>query len=449
MKLLKLLFSFEGELDRRIYLLTALPVFFLQHAFVLLCIGPSPRAEKLDLASFLFNPMRATLAANEWTALAAVALALAVTWILMALSIRRVRRDGADFALTIPMIMPMLQLPMIILLSLVPKTIGGVAQTTVIDGHPPRKRGAVTLPAMQGALAGGAICLAACAFGTLVFGSYGYALFLATPVVVGITAAYLANRKDNIGAARTGYVVAASLMLGAIGIMGVAIEGAICLAMASPIIGVLGWIGGLIGRAAAENRRGKATTLSSIAILPMLFIVEGALPPKATFVSVESIEVAAGADEVWHSITHMSEISEPPSAPFGWGLAYPISGEIQGEGVGAVRKGVFSTGIAYEQVTVWKPGRELTFDVLSDPPALKELSPYDHVQAPHLAGYFTTAYAKFTLKPLGRGRTRLTLETQHSLDLEPAIYWIPLAQWAIHENKVRVLAHFARQAEGH
>jgi hypothetical protein len=448
MKLLKLLFSFDGELDRRTYLLTALPVFFLQHAFALLCIGSSPRGENLDLASFVFNPMRAALGATPWIAFATLALALVVTWILVVLSIRRARKDGADFSLTIPMIMPMLQLPMIILFSVLVATRDDVAHTAAPDNQLPRQMGAVTLPAMQGVLAGGAICIVACAFGTLVLGSYGYAMFLATPVVVGIAAAYFANRKGDVGAARTGFVVIASLVLGALGIMGVAIEGAICLVMASPLIGALGWIGGVIGHAAAENRRGKTTTLSSIAILPLLFALETALPPKTSFVSVESIEVAAGADEVWHSITHMGDIAEPPSAPFGWGLAYPIAGEIQGEGVGAVRKGVFSTGIAYERVTVWEPGRELTFDVLSDPPALKELSPYDHVQAPHLAGYFTTAYAKFTLTPLDGGRTRLTLETQHSLDLEPAIYWIPLAQWAIHENKVRVLTHFARQAEG-
>jgi len=62
-------------------------------------------------------------------------------------------------------------------------------------------------------------------------------------------------------------------------------------------------------------------------------------------------------------------------------------------------------------------------------------------------GYFHTIDARFTLTPLADGETRLTLATRHELDLEPALYWIPFAEWATHANKVRVLNHFKQQAE--
>ena len=108
---------------------------------------------------------------------------------------------------------------------------------------------------------------------------------------------------------------------------------------------------------------------------------------------------------------------------------------------------MFSTGVAYERVTVWRPGRQLDFIVLSDPPSMRELSPYPKVDAPHVRGYFRTLDARFTLTPLGPDRTRLTLATRHELDLDPAPYWLPFAQWAVHANKVRVLQHFRQQAE--
>ena len=165
--------------------------------------------------------------------------------------------------------------------------------------------------------------------------------------------------------------------------------------------------------------------------------------------TVESIDVAASPAAVWDSIVHMGPIPDAPAAPFRWGLAYPLRGEIHGAGIGAIRVGVFSTGVAYERVTEWAPGRKLSFIVLSDPPSMHELSPYAHVNAPHVRGYFRTRDARFTITPLANGRTRLTLATHHDLDLEPALYWLPMAQWAVHANKVRVLRHFRDQAERH
>lgn len=144
---------------------------------------------------------------------------------------------------------------------------------------------------------------------------------------------------------------------------------------------------------------------------------------------------------------HMGAIPDAPAMPFRWGLAYPLSGEIFGTGVGSIRRGVFSTGVAYERVTEWVPEEKLSFIVLSDPPTMHELSPYAHVNAPHVSGYFRTIDARFTLARLADGKTRLMLTTRHELELEPALYWSPLAQWAVHANKIRVLAHFRQQAE--
>jgi len=143
----------------------------------------------------------------------------------------------------------------------------------------------------------------------------------------------------------------------------------------------------------------------------------------------------------------MGAIEVSPSLPFALGIAYPVRGDIYGHGVGAIRKGTFSTGVAYERVTAWTPDRKLSFVVLSDPPTLRELSPYRHVNAPHVQGYFNTTYATFDIVPLGQGRSRLIMRTGHAMRLDPVLYWMPFARWAIHENKMRVLAHFQRLAE--
>jgi hypothetical protein len=152
-------------------------------------------------------------------------------------------------------------------------------------------------------------------------------------------------------------------------------------------------------------------------------------------------------EAVWNAILHMDRIDEPPALPFRLGVAYPIAGHVIGEGVGALRRGEFSTGIADERVTEWIPQRRLSFTVMSDVPAMHELSPYQHVHAPHAVGYFRTIDTSFELVQRPDGSTQLNERTSHELRLDPILYWLPLARWVIHQNNARVLAHIRQQAE--
>jgi len=143
----------------------------------------------------------------------------------------------------------------------------------------------------------------------------------------------------------------------------------------------------------------------------------------------------------------MEQIDEPIALPFRLGVAYPISGEIAGEGIGATRLGVFSTGTAEERVTEWEPNRKLAFTITKDIPGMRELSPYEHVHAPHVIGYFRTTNTSFELQSAAGGRTKVIERTAHELRLDPVIYWLPLARWVVDLNNARVLTHLKHQAE--
>jgi len=298
--------------------------------------------------------------------------------------------------------------------------------------------------AVRGALWGLAIAFGAELVLTLAFGAYGIALFVASPFVVGIVAAYIAERagdRQPIGVAQF------ALMLASAVLFGFAFEGIFCLLIAYPLAALAAVIGGAIGIALARIRAPKGTAFSTLALLPIVLAAETAAPPLANFADSRSVDIAAPPAAVWESIVHMGTIRNAPAAPFGWGLAYPVAGHIDGDGVGAIRLGMFSTGTAYERVTRWEPGRALWFDVLSDPPMMVERNPFGPVRAPHLDGYFSTHHARFTLTALPGGRTRLRLQTDHTLRIGPTAYFLPLAQWAVSENKRRVLAHFRDRAE--
>ena len=438
------LFSFDGPIGRSDYLWRVIGALAVEYLFAGVC---APAA--LAWPGFWLDPLRslAYLGVGSPILLASGVVTLIVWWVLAAAAWRRVQALASSPALAALVVVPIVQVPVLVWLALAPEVAPAEPEATPEDTvamAPPSVRAA-----LQGLLAGVSLVVGGVLVSTLLFGQYGNEVFLATPFVVGVTAGYCANRDHAIGFGATQTVVAVALLLGGFMLLALAIEGGLCLILALPLIAVMGVLGGLLGRALAARRRGPGATLSSIGLLPLLLLTDQVLPPQSRFVSAESIDVAASPAAVWQSVVHMGPIPDAPRAPFRWGLAYPMRGTIRGSGVGAVREGVFSTGVAYERVTDWQPGRKLGFVVLSDPPMMAEVSPYGTLHPPHLTGYFRTADAVFTIDPIGPGRTRLTLTTHHVLDLAPLAYWTPIAQWAVHKNKRRVLAHFRDQAEGH
>jgi hypothetical protein len=282
----------------------------------------------------------------------------------------------------------------------------------------------------------------------LIFGVYGFGMFIASPFVIGAVTAYIANRKQDLGLGRTALVVLLATAIGGIALLVAALEGIVCIVMAAPLGFAVAQIGALLGRAVAL-RGGHSTgnTLGAIALIPLIFVSERLMPATTKFDTRQAVEINAPPHVVWQSIVRMDMRDEPLALPYRLGLAYPLGGEVIGEGVGAVRRGEFSTGTALERVTEWIPDRKLAFVVEKDVPSLRELSPYDHVHAPHVVGYFLTTLTSFELTPLPDNRTQLIERTAHEIRLEPVLYWMPMARWAVDHNNARVLRHIRLAAE--
>jgi len=218
--------------------------------------------------------------------------------------------------------------------------------------------------------------------------------------------------------------------------------------MAAPLGLGMALIGGALGHAMALlTRRSVGQPLQCIALLPLMFSVEHVLAPSAHFDTEQTIVVAASPEVVWQSILSTDPVEGPLALPFRLGVAYPLRGEVVGEGVGALRYGEFSTGTAIERMTEWVPSRKLAFEIVRDIPGMRELSPYEHVHAPHVIGYFRTVSTSFELVPRSDGGTDIVERTSHELRLDPALYWLPMAQWIVRQNNARVLAHIRAHAE--
>jgi hypothetical protein len=300
---------------------------------------------------------------------------------------------------------------------------------------------------VAGTAAGVLIILFAVVLSVLVFGAYGWGLFVLTPLVVGFTTGYLVNRHEFLSFRATTGLVLLSAALGCFTLILFALEGLICLLLAAPLAGLLAMLGGNLGRNAARRHESGGHPLYSIALLPAMFAADAISPPSVTMLTDESIVIAAPSQRIWQEVTSNEPIREPPTLAGRLGLAYPQASRLSGEGRGALRTGYFSTGEARERITEWNEGRALGFMVLSQPPAMEEMSPYQRVHAPHVDGYFETGETRFKLEPLSAGRTRLTIRAAHRLRIDPILYWEPIARWAIRENMQRVLRDLKAKAE--
>jgi hypothetical protein len=234
--------------------------------------------------------------------------------------------------------------------------------------------------------------------------------------------------------------------LGSLALVVLALEGFFCILLTMPLAIPVTMAGGGIGRAIALSRLHRRNPLACVAVLPFLFMLEAAMPPEVSIDTVRQVDIAAPPTAVWNALISPEPIRVRAGLTAWVGLAYPVGAHFEGIGRGASRIGVFSTGLAREAVTDWEPGKTLAFRVITQPPAMEEMSPYRRVHAPHVIGYFETGETRFQLTPLANGNTRLKLTARHHLRIDPALYWEPIASLAISDNVDRVLTDISEKS---
>lgn len=289
------------------------------------------------------------------------------------------------------------------------------------------------------------------AFSTQVLRDYGWALFVATPFLLGLLAAVLYGQRQPMSRAAAMRVGLMANAVAGLLLLGLAVEGVFCLAMASPIAAVLGSLGGLVGYAViSTTRRTESPPLLCAAFLslPLMMLGEHLTEPPSPLLRVTSaIVVNAPPERVWRHVVTFRDLPPPTEWMFRTGIAYPLRAEIAGRGVGAVRYCQFSTGPFVEPITVWDEPRRLRFAVTANPQPMQEWTPYRHVRPPHLDGFLASRQGQFRLEPMADGRTLLEGTTWYQHHLWPVAYWQVWSDYIIHKIHLRVLRHVQMLAE--
>jgi hypothetical protein len=436
---LRLLFGFRAPVGRKAYAISGFALMALKYGGDWTLTRAA--AEHAIAPTFYLNPIFSLRLHSlgrypDWLPVAMVLWAAPFVWIGVSMTARRAADAGQSVLVGLAFFVPIVNYLIMILLCVAPPW-----------GLPQRNRARLraAAPSLRAALAGVAAAAVLGLIGTLLAvrgaGRYDSSLFLGLPFLLGFVAGLVYNRRERRSARATlGVAALAMTTLGGLLLL-FALEGVICLLMAAVLAYPLALLGALLGRGMAMSSPAFPATmmLSAWPIFALVPPWQSEEPPVREVIS--AIEIPAPPEVVWHQVIGFSELPPPDEWVLRTGIAYPLRARIEGEGVGAIRHCEFTTGPFIEPITRWEPGRRLSFDVVSQPPSMKEWSPYEIVHAPHVIGSMRSLRGEFRLVRLPGGRTRLEGSTWYRLTLAPNAYWSWFADRIVHAIHERVLRH--------
>jgi uncharacterized membrane protein YhaH (DUF805 family) len=452
------LLGWQGKVRRGVYALAGCIGLAIKHnldRFIALSFG-----ERWSLWSYWAPIGRLSgvqaLSANDKKFLLTLFLtAIPFVWIGLTMTVKRLRDAGQPTWLATLFFAPFINLIFFVVLAVYP-SVG--EQANPADGEAPHaspfwprgKWGSAALAVAISAIIG--VLGAWAAISGL--GSYGLSLFLALPFVMGYVSVWAHTRAHPRSYVDVLAVVSLSVFLAGAGILAIAIEGAICIAMAAPIAWLLALLGGslayVIHTEPGLGREQTSTFGAVLLALPLLMGLEHASPPDIPRFQVHtSIEIAAPPEVVWKRIIAFPPLAKPNEMLFRYaGVAYPIEAHIQGEGLTADRECRFSTGSFKEPILAWETNKHFAFGVKDEPLLMTETSPYGQIHVRHLEDRdFQPERADFVLTPLPNGGTRLEGTTTYQNKMWPGEYWRLYTDSIVHTIHRRVFEHVKQLAE--
>jgi hypothetical protein len=232
-----------------------------------------------------------------------------------------------------------------------------------------------------------------------------------------------------------------------------AIEGAICILMATPIALVCGSIGGIIGGIIGRYGKLSRTTTACVAILPfVLGPAEARLTARDQTRTVSSeIRIHASPAIVWQNIERVPAIS-PSEIQTTWaqkiGFPRPVEATLSYEGVGGVRHASFERGLLFiETVTAWEPEHRLAFSIKADTANIPTTTLDEHVT---IGGrYFDVLDGEYQIEPLANGDVLLHLMSHQRLSTEFNGYaglWTDGVMQSLQTSILQVIQHRCEKA---
>lgn len=282
-------------------------------------------------------------------------------------------------------------------------------------------------------------------------GSYGITLFLTIPITIGFIIGYLSCFKDfsitkilSIAGKIAGGLVIISVILIVCGI-----EGAICILMALPFIAfaiLAGYSVGLILGNLDKARYTGSVILFFLIINPASYIFDTYAEPIQDTVTTEMI-VNAPSDKVWQLLSTEIRFSKPDFVLFEKGVSYPQSIKLTQHNGKPVYTCTTNNDKINLNIDEFTDNKKVKFSLENQTVPMKEVSPYDEIDARHLHDYFIVDYGEISLGKLPENKTKIIAKTQYSYKIAPEWYWKKWSGYILDKMQGHVLNSIKNQSE--
>jgi len=279
--------------------------------------------------------------------------------------------------------------------------------------------------------------------------SYGWTIFLFLPLLVGYLPVFIVGRTKRVSKKESISLGFISLGLICLFLLIFAIEGMICIAMASPLLILFVYVGSYLGYEGNKGKIKKSKVLNVLLLFSLLgFMSFDYINEADNLIAVKTkVLVYTPIEQVWDNVITFEELDKPTDWIFKTGISYPTDATIKGAGVGAIRYCNFTTGSFVEPITTWDEPNLLQFDVIEQPIPMNEFNPFWEVHPPHLDGYFKSYKGEFKLNKISNNKTELEGTTYYKVDIHPEFYWNIWSDFIIHRIHARVLNHIKNESE--
>lgn len=265
---------------------------------------------------------------------------------------------------------------------------------------------------------------------------------IVTPFVVGMLVVYIERAGITLGRAIIGPWLPMLLMLLISGV--IAIEGSICIVLATPIFLLASSFGGVVMYVVLRLWVPSHASFSVLLMLPLLLgLGERQLPLQgSTRVVASSVHIAASPKVIWHLINDARGI-QPAEMRDGlaWkiGVPYPVQALTVMTSTGRVRKLQWQHGVHFDEpILDWQENRfvrwSYRFAADSIPPGALD----EHVRVG--GTYFDLVDTSYTLQPEGNG-THMSIRVSYRVTTGFNWYAAPLARELV-GNAADTILHF-------